>query len=111
VFAWLAGAVPNYWLNRSWTWRRTGRPGLRDELLPYAAIIGLTLLIATVATQLVDTWLRSLHTDDTLRVTAVGAAFFGVYVVMFGVRFVLLDGMFGRLRTQGSSPETTLGHP
>ena len=24
TIAWVAGAVPNYWLNRSWTWQRRG---------------------------------------------------------------------------------------
>src|SRR3954452_3718602 len=87
VVAWLAGAVPNYWLNRSWTWRRTGRPGLRDELLPYIAIIALTLLLATLATRWTDAWLHSLDTDPTLRVALVAAVFLGVYVAMFVLRF------------------------
>jgi putative flippase GtrA len=29
LLAWLAGAVPNYWLNRRWAWQRTGRPRFR----------------------------------------------------------------------------------
>lgn len=100
VLAWLAGAVPNYWLNRSWTWRRTGRPGLRDELLPYVTIIGLTLLIATMATRAADHWLHGLDADDTVRVIAVAAVFLGVYVVMFVVRFFLLERLFGRLHAR-----------
>lgn len=97
VIAWIAGAVPNYWLNRSWTWRQRGRPSLRREVLPYGVIIALTLLIATLATHGVDVWARGLDAPASTRVLLVAATFLGVYVVMFALRFLLLDRLFGRL--------------
>src|SRR5262249_15441107 len=50
TLAWLAGAIPNYWLNRSWTWGRRGRPSVRREILPYAVIVLGTLGLAILAT-------------------------------------------------------------
>lgn len=96
VVAWFAGAVPNYWLNRAWTWQRSGRPSLRGELLPYAAIILGTLLLAVVTTEAVDRLLREADVESGTRVTLVTVSFLGVYVVMFGVRFFLLDRLFTR---------------
>jgi len=105
VVAWLAGAMPNYWLNRSWTWRRQGRPSLRNELIPYAVIIGVTLLLASGVTHVVDAWLRGADTSSSVRVTLVAAAFLGVYAVMFVLRYFLLDRMFTRLaRLETPSP-------
>ena len=95
--AWLAGAVPNYWLNRSWTWQRQGRPSLRHEILPYLVIIGLTLLLATLVTRAVDAALTNADIASSARVVLVAGAFLGVYAVMFVLRFFLLDRMFARL--------------
>lgn len=96
VLAWLAGAVPNFWLNRSWTWRRTGRPSLRHEVLPYVVIVVTTLVAATAATALADRWLHEHGTTSSLRVALVAAVFLGVYVAVFAVRFVLFGRLFGR---------------
>ena len=96
MVAWFAGAVPNYWLNRAWTWQRSGRPSLRGELLPYAAIILGTLLLAVLTTEAVDGLLRAADVESGTRVALVTVSFLGVYVVMFGVRFVLLDRLFTR---------------
>jgi putative flippase GtrA len=100
VVAWLAGALPNYWLNRAWAWRRSGRPSLRDEVLPYAAIVLLTLLLAIITTKGVDHVMRANNIDTGLRVGAVAVVFEAVYVVMFVVRFFLLDRLFARLAHQ-----------
>ena len=94
TIAWVAGAVPNYWLNRSWTWQRRGRPSLRHEVLPYVAIMLGTLALAALVTKGVDGWLRGLEVSGTTRTVAVAAAFLGVYVLMFVVRYVLLDRLF-----------------
>ena len=94
TIAWVAGAVPNYWLNRSWTWQRRGRPSFRREVLPYVAIILATLLLAAVVTKAVDGWLRGADVSGTARTVAVAAAFLGVYVIMFVVRYLLLDRLF-----------------
>lgn len=94
TIAWIMGAVPNYWLNRSWTWQRRGRPSLRHEVLPYVVIALVTLVLAALATRGVDAWLRGDGTSSTTRVVLVAAAFLGVYVVMFGLRYVLLDRLF-----------------
>lgn len=94
TIAWVAGAMPNYWLNRSWTWQRRGRPSLRHEVLPYVVIVLVTLLLAALATKGADAWLRDAGTSTTTRVVLVAAAFLGVYVVVFGLRYVLLDRLF-----------------
>jgi len=97
VVAWLAGAVPNYWLNRAWAWRRQGRPSVRRELLPYALIVGVTLLLATLATRAADRALTGAQTSGHARVALVAATFLGVYVVMFVLRFFMFDRLFARL--------------
>jgi putative flippase GtrA len=95
--AWLAGAVPNYWLNRSWTWRRRGRPDLHREVLPYVAIVVATLGLATLATAAVDRWSRNVDTGSMARVVLVAGTFLAVYVGMFVLRFALFDRLFTRL--------------
>jgi putative flippase GtrA len=97
VIAWLFGAIPNFWLNRRWTWRRTGRVHPRRELLPYVLIILGTLALAAVVTRAVDAAMSD--SSAATRTTFVAAAFLGVYVVMFLVRYLLLDRLFGRLDT------------
>ena len=107
VIAWLFGAIPNYWLNRRWTWRRTGRVHARRELLPYVLIILGTLALAAVVTKAVDSALSD--SSAATRTTLVAASFLGVYVVMFLVRYFLLDRLFGRLEKldeQQTAPET-----
>ncbi len=107
VLAWLAGAVPNYWLNRRWTWQRSGRPSLRREVAPYAAIILLTLAVAWLVTRWVDAAADGSDMSDSGRVVVVTAAFMGVYVVMFVLRFRLLDRLFGRLAHAERADERT----
>jgi putative flippase GtrA len=107
VLSWLAGAIPNFWLNRNWAWQRTGRPSLRREVLPYAAIIVTTLVLATVLTHLAEVWLRHEGVSSSVRIALVAGVFLGTYVVVFALRFVLLERLFGRLhaREAASSPE------
>jgi putative flippase GtrA len=103
TIAWLAGAIPNYWLNRSWTWQRKGRLSLTREVLPYVVIILVTLVTAALVTRGVDRWLRDAGTSGTTRTLLVAAAFLGVYVVMFALRYLLLDRLFrGRDREEVS---------
>lgn len=97
--AWIAGALPNYWLNRSWAWRLQGRPDLLREVLPYAAIVAVTLLLAIASTRAVDEALRAAGTAAETRVLLVAATFLGVYVVVFVLRFLLLDRLFSRSPT------------
>ena len=96
VLSWLAAAIPNFWLNRNWAWQRTGRPSLRREILPYFAIIITTLMLATLLTHLADAWLHDQGVSSSVRVTLVAGVFLGTYVVMFTLRFVLLERLFGQ---------------
>ena len=103
VLGWLAGALPNYWMNRTWTWGRRGRPSLRHELLPYVAIVALTLLLAVGATALVDSALAGTG-SDTVRSGLVGGTFLLVYVLVFLLRFFLFDRLF--THQQDRDPQT-----
>jgi len=107
TLGWLAGAVPNYWLNRSWTWQRQGRPSLTRELLPYVAIVLGTVALAVAATSIADHALSGAEVSDGLRVSLVGGTFLGVYGVVFVLRFFLLDQLFRRAPT--TPPSDTVG--
>lgn len=103
VLAWFAGAIPNYWINRRWAWGRRGRPSLRKELLPYAAIVLGTLLLAILATATVAHVLDGTSVSRGARTFLVSGTYFMVYAVMFVVRFVLFDRLFtGRKKALGA---------
>lgn len=102
--AWVAGALPNYWLNRSWAWQLRGRPDLLREVLPYAAIVAATLLLAIASTRAVDDALRTAGTAPETRVILVAITFLGVYVAVFLLRFLLLDRLFSRSPTDAEQP-------
>ena len=48
-------------------------------------------------------WLHHQGVSSSLRVTIVAAVFLGTYVVVFALRFVLLDRLFARLHARESA--------
>jgi putative flippase GtrA len=105
ITAFVAGAVPNYLLNRRWAWRQRGRVDVGREMLPYVAIIVTTALTASVVTTAVDAWVRAAVADRFWQVVLVGAAFLGTYGVLFVIKFVLFDRLvFTRARVPAEPP-------
>ncbi|KAA5831242.1 GtrA family protein [Saccharopolyspora hirsuta] len=91
ITAWLAGAIPNFTLNRR-TWGSTGRAGLRGEILRYAVISVTTALLAALATHNAEALAQALFPDArSAQVAVVWGAFLGTYAVMFVLKFFLVD--------------------
>jgi putative flippase GtrA len=84
LVAWLAGAVPNYVLNRRWTWGRSG------QKLPYTIIVVGSAVTAAVVTSVTDHLVQPLdsHLWKTVLVTG---SYLATYAVLFIVKFVLFD--------------------
>jgi putative flippase GtrA len=89
VVAFLAGAVPNWVLNRRWVWARRGRAGAYRELLPYVFVVVVALLITTTVTGAVDAAARGL--SHWVAVCLVDGAFLAVTSLMFVTKFVVFD--------------------
>ncbi|HEX3931117.1 MAG TPA: GtrA family protein [Nocardioides sp.] len=106
ILAWWAGAIPNYWINRSWAWGRRGRPSLRGELLPYAGIVLGTLVLAILATSGVAHLLNGTSVSHSTRTFLVSGTYFMVYVVMFAFRYVLFDRLFSTPKSPAVLPPT-----
>ncbi|MFR9727589.1 GtrA family protein [Saccharopolyspora sp. MS10] len=91
VLAWLAGAVPNFLLNRR-TWGGGGREALRGEILRYAALSVGTALLAALATSGAERLALDAFPHDRLpQVAIVWGAFLATYLVMFVVKFLIID--------------------
>ena len=106
VLAFVAGAVPNYLMNRYWAWQRRGRPDHRREVLPYAVIVIVTAITAILVTTAADRWVRDHVATHGWQVALVGAAFLGTYGAMFVLKFLLFDRLIFVDRP-GRTPDTT----
>jgi putative flippase GtrA len=106
LLAFVAGAVPNYLMNRYWAWQRHGRPDRTREILPYTVIVVVTAVTAILVTTAADRWVRDHVAVHALQVTLVGAAFLATYGAMFVLKFVLFD-RFIFVERAGRTPDTT----
>jgi putative flippase GtrA len=78
-----AGTVPNYLLNRYWTWQKFGRNRFFGEVLPFWTMTLLGLLLSTIAVAYADhRW------GTTFAISAANLSGFGVLWV---AKFLLLD--------------------
>lgn len=104
VAAYGVGIPVNYVLNRRWAWQRRGRPDVRTELLPYAAVVSLSILATAVVTSTADRVLASADLGRALTVVLVQASFIGINGGLFLAKYVLLDRMV--FRDRAPAPRT-----
>jgi putative flippase GtrA len=91
VVAFFAGAIPNWTLNRRWTWKVEGRVSLGREVLAYLVISCSTLVVLSLATGLTNHWVKGIAPGHGLRVLLVTGSYFGMLAVLYGVRFFLYE--------------------
>jgi putative flippase GtrA len=91
IVAFFAGAVPNWTLNRRWTWKVPGRVAFGREILAYLVISASTLIALSLATGWTDRQVRSIPAHHGIRVLLVTASYFGVLAVLYGLRFLLYE--------------------
>jgi putative flippase GtrA len=100
IIAFVAGALPNWVLNRRWTWERTGELDIGREVVGYTLISVLALIASSAGTGWADTLGREhLAGHHALRVLLVTGAYVLVQGLLFIAKFVAYDALvFGDRR-------------
>jgi putative flippase GtrA len=105
ILAFVAGAIPNWILNRRWAWRRRGRPSLRREILPYLATSVVSLVASSATTGWTDHQIRHTVASPGLRTAAVTATYLVTFAVLFVVKFLLYELVIFAERHGSPPPE------
>ena len=100
VVAWFAGAVPNYVLNRRYTWGRSG------QKLPYTIIVIGSAVTAAVVTSVTDHLVQPIE-SHAWKTMLVSGSYLATYAILFIVKFVLFDRLvFAKPATPAAEART-----
>jgi putative flippase GtrA len=91
VVAFVAGAIPNWILNRRWAWRVQGKIAIGREVIAYIVVSVLTLLATTEATAWTQRQVQSLPAHHGIRVALVTASYLAVFAILFVARFAVYE--------------------
>jgi putative flippase GtrA len=91
VTAFFAGAIPNWTLNRRWTWKVEGRVAFGREIVAYVVVSALTLIALAAATSWTHTHVQGIPAGHGIRVALVTGSYFAVLAILYGVRFFLYE--------------------
>jgi putative flippase GtrA len=90
--AFIAGAIPNWVLNRKWAWKMTDRADFMREIVAYIVISLVVWGASSWVTGLTQHWVDNNVSKGTgLRVILVTASYVAVQAVFFVVKFVIYD--------------------
>jgi putative flippase GtrA len=91
VVAFVAGAVPNWVLNRRWAWAIRGRVAFGREVCAYVIVSALTLLASTEATAWTQHHVQNIPSHYGIRVALVTGSYVAVFAALFVIRFVIYE--------------------
>ncbi len=92
VLAFFAGAIPNWTLNRRWTWKVEGRVAWGREILAYLVLSATTLVILSLVTGWTDHLVsKDIAPGHGIRVLLVTGSYFLVLAMLYGVRFFVYE--------------------
>ena len=91
IVAFFAGAIPNWTLNRRWTWKVQGQVAWGREIFAYLVISGSTLLALSLATGWTDRRVQHIPAHHGIRVLLVTASYFAVLALLYAVRFFVYE--------------------
>ncbi|HET9059955.1 MAG TPA: GtrA family protein [Acidimicrobiales bacterium] len=87
TIAFVAGAVPNWVLNRSWAWQKRGREGIRRETALYAAISLVSWAVSVAITKAGAIGADDMHSLFVRHLLVTGSYVFSV-VLLTGLKYV-----------------------
>ena len=91
IVAFIAGAIPNWILNRRWAWRVQGRVAFGREIVAYVIVSALTLVITSETTAWTQRHVQSIPAHHGIRVLLVTASYLAVFAVLFVARFAVYE--------------------
>jgi putative flippase GtrA len=92
IGAFVAGAIPNWILNRRWAWKIKGEVAFLREIVAYIAISGVVLVASSLGTGAMQSWVKGHVTPHHgVRVILVTGAYVFVQAVLFVVKFVIYE--------------------
>lgn len=92
ILAFVAGALPNWLLNRRWAWERSGELDFTREVVGYTTISLVALAASSAGTGLVDALVRQhLNHAHAVRVALVTLTYVAVQGLLFVAKFVAYD--------------------
>jgi putative flippase GtrA len=91
ITAFIAGAIPNWILNRRWAWKLKGRVAFGREIIGYLAVSILALVLASLATGWTQQQVQSLPAHHGIRVTLVTASYVLVQAILFAAKFIAYE--------------------
>jgi putative flippase GtrA len=92
IGAFIAGAIPNWVLNRRWAWKIKGEVAFLREIVAYVAISIIVLVASSAATGAMNDWVTKHFAPGTgIRVILVTASYVFVQAVLFVAKFVVYE--------------------
>jgi putative flippase GtrA len=91
ISAFVAGAIPNWTMNRRWTWKVEGRVAFGREILAYVVVSASTLVALSLATAWTHHHVQGIPAGHGIRVALVTASYFGVLVLLYAIRYFLYE--------------------
>jgi putative flippase GtrA len=90
--AFIAGAIPNWVLNRKWAWKMTDRADFMREIVAYIVISVAVWAASSWVTGMTQNWVdKHVAPGNGLQVILVTASYVAVQAVFFIVKFVIYD--------------------
>lgn len=104
IAAFLAGAVPNWILNRRWAWKVRGRVAFGREIVGYIAVSVLALVFSSLATGFTNHLVQSIPAHHGIRVALVTGAYVLVQAILFVAKFIAYEHwvFYGRSRLRAA---------
>lgn len=91
IAAFIAGAIPNWVLNRRWAWGVRGEVEILREIVGYLIISILVLVASSAATGWAQDRVQGIPSGHGIRVLLVTAAYVCVQAFFFAAKFVVYE--------------------
>jgi putative flippase GtrA len=107
IIATVVSAVPAYYLNRSWTWGKTGRSRLWGEVVPFWSIAIVAMFVSTVAVAVAAHNANHIASGSLQRALIVNGANLFTYAVLWTARYFIFNRYLFGARTIAVSRDST----
>lgn len=87
----VVGGIPSYYLNRRWTWGKTGPSHMLKEVLPFWVIAFIGLVFSTWTADFAESWARDLTDRRLFQAAIINVAVIAAFTGLWIIKFVIFN--------------------